>query len=293
MHKLALVFCVIVNLFNKHYSKVEKIEYSNVENSEEFIYLNITINCYIRDVITLKINNNEECYESSLIIENKKETRAKIPFKIREKSYLKIDIISNNKNINLTNIEFPVYPKNNDLCDLNKNKSCKSKYPNKVVYENNKIEEYYELVSLNMENINVFSFNNLIPINKISLYALNFENGDAYLYLNKKVNNLNIYYDKKYTFPLKMITNKNSVNFEFSNNYYINEIKGETYEDYVVNTRIDNNILLPYVDETYEMKLVIYESNSFEKVTLKFNVITKENLIGNKESKYILKRSYL
>ena len=293
MHKLALVFCVIVNLFNKHYSKVEKIEYSNVENSEEFIYLNITINCYIRDVITLKINNNEEYYESSLIIENKKETRAKIPFKIREKSYLKINIISNNKNINLTNIEFPVYPKNNDLCDLNKNKSCKSKYPNKVVYENNKIEEYYELVSLNMENINVFSFNNLIPINKISLYALNFENGDAYLYLNKKVNNLNIYYDKKYTFPLKMITNKNSVNFEFSNNYYINEIKGETYEDYVVNTRIDNNILLPYAYDTYEMKLVIYESNSFEKVTLKFNVITKENLIGNKESKYILKRSYL
>ncbi len=293
MHKLALVFCVIVNLFNKHYSKVKKIEYSNVENSEEFIYLNITINCYIRDVITLKINNNEEYYESSLIIENKKETRAKIPFKIREKSYLKINIISNNKNINLTNIEFPVYPKNNDLCDLNKNKSCKSKYPSIVIYENNKIEEYYELVSLNMENINVFSFNNLIPINKINLYALNFENGDAYLYLNKKVNNLNIYYDKKYTFPLKMITNKNSVNFEFSNNYYINEIKGETYEDYVVNTRIDNNILLPYVDETYEMKLVIYESNSFEKVTLKFNVITKENLIGNKESKYILKRSYL
>ena len=48
----------------------------------------ITINCYIRDVITLKINNNEEYYESSLIIENKKETRAKIPIKITEKSYL-------------------------------------------------------------------------------------------------------------------------------------------------------------------------------------------------------------
>lgn len=215
MHKLALVFCVIINLFNKHYSKVEKIEYSNAENSEEFIYLNITINCYVRDVITLKINNNEEYYESSLIIENKKETRAKIPFKIKEKSYLKINIISNNENINLTDIEFPVYPKNNEMCDLNKNKSCKSKYPSKVIYENDQIEEYYELISLNMENTNIFSFNNLIPINKISLYALNFENGDAYLYLNKKVNNLNVYYDKKYAFPLKMITNKNSVNFEF------------------------------------------------------------------------------
>ena len=293
MHRLALVFSVVISLLNNQYSKVEKIEYSNTENSEEFIYLNITIDCYFRDVITLKINNNEEYYESSLIIENKKETRAKIPFKIKEKSYLKINIISNNENINLTNIEFPVYPKNNDMCDLNKNKFCKSKYPSKVIYENGKIEEYYELMSLNMESTNIFSFNNLIPINKISLYALNFENGDAYLYLNKKVDNLNIYYDKKYAFPLKMITNKNSVNFEFSNNYYINEIKGETYENYVVNTRIDNNILLPYVNETYEMKLVIYESNSFEKVTLKFNVVTEGNLIGNKESKYILKRSYL
>ena len=73
----------------------------------------------------------------------------------------------------------------------------------------------------------------------------------------------------------------------------VSEGRDVSIEDYVVNTRIDNNILLPYADETYEMKLVIYESNSFEKVTLKFNVITKENLIGNKESKYILKRSYL
>lgn len=297
MCKLALVFSVIINLFSNNYSRVEKIEYENLISNSECLYLNIIINCYSRDIITLKIKSGEEYgeeyYESSLIIEGKKETRAKIPFKIKEKSFLNIIIISNNESRNLLDIDFPVYPKNNSKCDLNKNNSCKGEYPSKVIYENNKIIEKYEQISINMKNTEIISFNNLIPIKNISFYVLNFDVGDAYLYLNKKVYGLEIYYDSKYVFPLNIIKDRSTLNFEFSNDYYIDEMNGSTYEDYVINAKVDNNVLLPYIDDIYEMKLVIYESNSFDEITLKFKVITRGDLIGSNKSKYLLVRSYL
>lgn len=293
MYKLALIFSVIINLFSNNYSKVEKLEYENIISNSEYFYLNITINCYYRDIITLKIKSDEEYYESSLIIENKKETRAKIPFKIKERIFLNIIITSSNENRNLLDIDFPVYPKNNSKCDLNKNNSCKSEYPIKVTYKNNEIIEKYEQISLNMKNTEIISFNNLIPIKNISLYALNFDMGDAYLYLNKEVNGLKVYYDGEYVLPLNIIKSRNNLNFEFSNSYYIDEMSGNTYEDYMINTKVDNNILLPYIDDIYDMKLVIYESNSFDEIILEFKVITRGNLIGNSKSKYLLKRSYL
>lgn len=295
MLKIGLIYSIIINLLsiNNRASTVDKVEWQLKENAGAYAYLNITINCPKRDIITLKIKSNDKEYESSLIIEGKKETKAKILLNEDKEHILSINVFSQNKNDQIGDFDFPIYFINNQKCYLNKSKSCYSKYPSKVIYQNGKIKEYNEVISLNVFDLNLNSFNNLIPIKRLSFYTKNIEMGDAYLYLKKQYENIQINYNNQYEFPLDIIKKDNLMTFEFSTNYYIDDMNGITYEDYKINTRIDNNILMPYVDETYEFQLIVYDLGAFESVSLDFSVNTKGSLIGKENSKYRIKRNYL
>lgn len=299
MPKVFLVLCFLLNLTNNNVytTRVEKIEYTNLDYKENKLWLKISLNSSLRDIVELKIyfydiNNNkinDDYYSSAIEINGKVDTFAKIPIIIDEKKYLNIVLVSNYFNCEIENVMIPIYPKEESECDLDENEICRSENPSVVTYENKILEEKYESIMLiNRETINVF--NNILPIDKVSLILKGKLNeGIAYLIVESEMgieNNL---------IPLSVKQNDELVSFRISGNYYIDFLNGVNYENYKTNTIYDNKIILPYGTKTYKFYIVMEECfKNFKNVNFSFYVNVDNNLIGKcTDSKYCIRRSYV
>ena len=303
MHKIIMCACLLVNITNFNQNiKVERIEYKKEKN--DCINLKIELYSSIRDVVEMKIYFydiggvllSDDYFVSSLVIEGKKSTVAKVPFLIEDEMLLDIEFYSDNYKGNFEKIMFPIYPSENETCYLSKHLFCESKTPGLVVFEKNEIEEYYDKVSLVNKNLKYFSFKNNIPVGniKISTSQETFE-GYVSLHIYQKIKEFGFYYNEEYLFPLLIEKDNNIVSFSFENKYYLDLKNGKSYENYFEDTIYVNQLILPYIDENYKMMIELINCFiSFERVVIDIEVVTKGNLYGQcKDSKYCLRRNYL
>lgn len=298
---LLLVIGNVTSISN-HETKLEKIQFINYQKDN--VELKITLNSPLRDVVELEVafydvyknKMNNEVFSKSLTINGRKETIAKIPFVAKEKIYFNIILFSSNLNEEIENMYFPIYPSENLLCDLSKKEICESNYPSVITYSNGKTKEEFEKIALVSNDLILQSFSNFIPIERISIITNSTTNdGHSSLFLAEKVDELDIYYDEKYSLPLKIKEKNNIINFEFASLYYLNIIEGKTHENYKINTKIDKKVLLPYINKRYSFYIQVKdEFISFSSVLIKFEVITNHKLIGEcNNSKYCIRRNYL
>lgn len=305
MYKIVLCVSMLFNnaiLESKNVS-VEKIEYSFSNYTNEIINLDIELYSKSKDIIEMKIyffdkekeNKYKNYYSSALSIDGYKKTIAKIPFELKENIFLNIIFYSNNLNDEIENIMFPIYFINDKTCYLHERFICESEMPTKVVYENKKICEKYDRISLINKNLHYYSFSNILPIDNIKISYLFMDDGYANLYIKDNVKEFTINYDGGYIFPL-VINNKNNVSsFSFENKYFVDIKKGVFYEDYYDNCLYVNKIILPYLDKEYSMEIQLIDCfASFSKVIIEFKVTTSGILFGDcSYSKYCFRREYL
>ena len=305
MLNVILSFALLFNniYFNKQSTEVEKIEYFTNNNDSKSITIDISLKSICRDVVQLTIffydeNKNvmnNKYFSSSLFIEGKTKTKARIPMEVKTKLYFNIILYSSNLDEEIENIMFPIYPKQKVNCDLNLSKTCKSDSHSLIFYSKKKIYEEYEFVSLLNDSLDFKRFDNIVPLSSIRLMS-NLIEGEAQttLILDEKIESLNIDYYGGYLVPIRMIVDKGIITFNFSEKYYIDFIKGETSQNYIRNGRLMNEILLPYKNYKYEFEIDIKENFvSFGTVKITFSVITSGKLIGNCEnSKYCIRRGY-
>lgn len=284
-------------------TKVEKIVYQPNFYVNGIINLEIFVSSFVKDIVELKVyfydveNNliSNDFFSSSIIIEGKKKTVAKIPFKFNKQIYLNIIIYSDNSKKEIENILFPIYEKGNVICELTESKQCVTSHPSLVIYEESKIMEKYEELYL-ITDPDIYSKNNILPINKINL-LYNFEilENEANLLIYDEIEEFDLIYDEKYFFPLDIVQNRNVLSFNLLNSYYLDIVDGKMYERYVKDTICTDEIILPYKNKTYDLDIVINEGFiNFSKVIINFNVTTKGNLIGQCDGcKYQIRRNYL
>jgi hypothetical protein len=306
MPKIALCISLLFNTFNFIEDReigIKNIEY-NIENYNiEFINLKIDLFSKKEDIVEINIafynaektKLNENFHSSALTIKGDKSTIARIPFKLEEKIYLDISFYSNNFDEIFDRVMFPVYPKINGICYLHESFSCKGETPSVVQYKDKKISEKYDKISLLNKNLSFFSFKNKMPLENIKIAsALKIQGGYGNLLIEKKINEFEINYDDGYAFPLIFERINGVIELGFANQYYLDLIRGKTYEDYQMDTIKINQIIFPYVDESYDIEIELINCfASFERVVIDFSVITNKSLYGNcNASKYCLRRIY-
>lgn len=303
MHKIILCISLVINFLNIpsiEETKIEKIEYNNYSN--DLIKLQITILANKKDLIEMQIcfydakknKLKDTCYSSAIEVEKRKNTTAKIEKNIKENMYLHIVFISTNEGKKIEEVMFPIYINEKETCYISKKFYCKSKSPSKVIYENGEINKIYDELSLINKQNNYYSYDNLMPLQRIKINSKHeVLEGSANLYIYKEIRDFHIYYDMKYIFPLK-IKYDDILSFEFENEYYLDLLKGITYEDYNLNLIKMNQIVFPYKDQEYDIKIEIIDCfNIFKTIEVDFKVLTKGKLFGNcNESKYCLRRIY-
>lgn len=301
------LLCIVL-MFNTlnvkvNISGVEKIEYYSSDTTDNSFYLNVYLNSTFKDVVELTVyfyNSNKKLdsnkyYSSALNIDGRKRTQAKIPYKFKEKIYLNIVIYSGNLEKEIENIMFPIYPRNDLICDLSEKRICESSHPVFVEYKNKKIIENNGYVSLINDKLNFSNFNNLIPINKIHIISnslINKKEGYAVLKLK---NNEKVFCNEEFFIPLETVKENDVIYLEFLDKYYVDMKNGITSKNYINNSFYVNQIILPYIDYKYEFSVeILGEFSGFEKVLVEFTVETKHKLVGEcNESKYCIRRSYL
>lgn len=291
MLKILLCFNMVISMLNtRTISKVNNIGYTAKDYKNNILNLNIDIAINRRDIITLDIYfykdkvKQDKYYTSSLTLEESSETTAKIPIEISEKMEMNVTVTSNNLGKEIANVFLPLYPYEEEICILKKDSVCSSKYPSEVSYKNNKINEEYETVSLVNNNLSFYSFNNLLPLDKISLVTNSNFNYEGYGLMN--IENYNI--------PIR-VSGKNIKKLELENKYYLDIKTGMTYDNYVSNTIYDNKIVFPYINKEYRINIELYDSFIvFNKVSFCFIVITDNSFIGDcSGSVYCFRRVYL
>jgi len=306
MHKIILCASLLlssININDPRNISVKKIEYNEKNRNDEFIELKIDLYSSSEDILLMQVYFcdkekvcDKEYYSSSLIIKGEKSTTAKIPFKVEDDSNLNILFYSNNLKDYFENIMFPIYSKNNQICYLSESYECSGKKPSIIKYENKVIEEKYDKLSLvNKEKV-YYLFDNRLPIEKIRIGSvLENNNGYANLYIEDKVKGMEIYYNDGYVIPLNIEFKNNIINLTFSNKYYLDLKNGFTYEEYEEKLIYTSQIVFPYIDEEYDVKIeLVNVFSSFEKVILGFKFVTKGELFGRCDSsKYCLRRKYL
>lgn len=306
MFNIFISLSLILNMININvdYCNIEKIEYYSNQYENNFITLNIGVKTNKRDVVQLDVyfyNKDNELltnkyYSTSLVIDGKKETRAKIPLVVEGNINLNMVFYSGNLETEIENVMFPIYPREFLSCNLNESLICESNSPVYVLYENKNIKEVKEKIDILNEDLNFNSFNNLVPVNKVKLISTyQCLNHIAVLKLNEKIDGYDIYYDSEYSFPLKISCYNGILSFEVGEMYYVDFVNGKVSENYNYGSKYTNEILLPYENKNYlfriEMENCFY---NFDFVVFEFYVQTKGNLIGKcNESKYCLRRNYL
>lgn len=301
---MALFLAITPINIKNDFCKIEKIEYNANSYNNKNLTLNIKLATSKRDVVQLDVyfyNKHKELvtnkyYSSSLVIDGRKETKATIPLPQGDKLFLNIIFYSGNLEQEIENIMFPIYPREFLLCDLNVEKICKSNNPAVVIYEDKKITEVIEKVSIINNKLEFDSFNNLVPIDQIKLISnLCINQKYSNLQIREKINDLNIYYEEGYRFLIKNKCREGIINFAFAERYYVDFFKGKTSQSYINDSFYINEVLLPYGNGSYsfciEMEGVFI---NFSNVKVNFDVHTKGNLIGKcSQSKYCLRRNYL
>lgn len=301
MLKLILSISLLFSVYEKESFRVDKISYSASDNTGSMFYLNIDLYSSIKDVVELKIyfydiNKNvlnNIYYSSSLEVDKSKSTIAKVPYKIEEDIYLRIFIFNENGKNEFLNLFFPVFPKKDNVCYLSK-RYCENR--DVVIYREGIVETEKSKVFLVNESSNFYSFDNRLKIERIRISASLFkEEGYAYLSIKDKIEGINLYYNNGYEIPLSVKNDKGIVYSKLENMYYLDFLNGATFENYRKDTIYMNDIVFPYFDNSYEMKLVFVDCFAgFSRVEVSFNLIVEGELIGECfSSKYCLRRDYL
>lgn len=305
MHKLIMCTTLFFGTLNLNLTdglKVKEITYNVDDYENGCIGLNIDIYSSKKDLIEMKVyfSNDSKQYNdffsSALSIIGLKSTFAKIPFELQEKTYLKIIFYSNNLKKDFEMIDFWVYPREGQICNLNEQFYCISKVPSVVKFFDGEIKETYDKISLMSTDINYYSFDNKLPLKKIKISSyLEAMDGYANLYISKEISGFFMDYNDRYVIPLLVNYKNNVLSFSLANKYYVDLIKGITCEDYCEDTIYDNQIVFPYLNDEYEMTIEIVDCfYSFEKITLDFNVITSGGFFGKcSDNKYCLRRNYI
>lgn len=304
MHKVIMCVSLLfsaTNLNSKEETMIRSISFE--ASSDNVVSLEIEVYSKIRDLIEMKVTFyskeklkiNEDVFSSTLSVEGKKTTIARIPFIIEENMFFRLSFYSENKKAIVEDIYFPIYEAKSFVCNLSNGDYCKGKFPNLVVYKSGVIKEKYEELFLLDRKLYYTSFNNYLPLDKIKISStIRVDGLSAYLILKEKLKEIDLYYKEEYKVPLSMIIDDSIISFQLSNNYYINIIEGSTYEDYKEGTVFSNNILFPYKNKSYDMNIEIEDSISFEKIIIPFNFKTKGDFFGNcNKSKYCVRRNYI
>ena len=300
MHKLVLCFSLLfstANIVNDNSVEVKGIEYNLYEMDEDFIKIKIDLYSYLEDIVEMKIFvcdefkviKKDNFYSSAKAVKGLVKTFAKLPIWSEEKLYFNIVFYSHNKKEVFENVFLPVYPKENSVCYISEFYECHSEFPSFVRYAKGNILEKYETISLINKNEKYFSFNNILPLEKIKIIGyMQWEQGDAVMNVKNKKG---VSYKG---IPLLMQKTDEIVILSFENKYYLNYFLGETSENYREDYVYENRVIFPYIDEEYFVNIEIYNSHSsFSKIIINFSVVTKGMLFGDcKNSKYCFRRNY-
>ena len=302
MHKIILCVSLLFNTINfKEIDQTIVESINHKTNKEEVVELEIGLYSNKEDIVEMSIyffdekkeEKYDEYFSSSLLIKGSRTTTAKIPFEKKDKVFLNIVFISNNLGEVITDIFFPIYKANASVCELSSVYYCESSIPSVIEYKNGEIKEYYDKFFLINKGNEFFSFKNYVPLDKLKLSASIWQDVSANLYITEEIEGINLYYDTGYVVPLIINFDDDIITFNLANNYYLDVLNGKTYEDYKEGTIFSNNLLLPYVDNEYDMRVEIGGLETFDKVIIDFNIITKGKFYGTcKNSKYCLRRDY-
>jgi hypothetical protein len=267
---------------------VDKIEYNEDENQDDFIYLNIDLFSLYYDLVEMKIffynedksSEYDTFYSSSLFVENNVKTRAKIKIPEKKNMFLKIVLFSDRLNKEFYDLLLPIYFNNETNCNLNLMYECKSMYPTKVVYYEGNIVEKYNKIELVNRKKYYFAADNLLPIKDIKIVSETELNADGVYFI---IND--------FVVPVDYFYIDNIIHFRFGNIYCIDYLSGTTYANYKEGCVFSNNIILPYKNMSYDVDFVIDNYSSFKKIVFSFKVETKGDLLGKcKISKFCITR---
>lgn len=288
MHNLIICFSLLVSSFYAEDTcVVNRLEYKPTEVNDGILKINIEIYSSNRDIITLKaILSDNTYYTSSIEVYKSQKTVAKIPINTVAEDKIKLIINSHNKKTEIVNLYLPLYYNEKKVCDFTYENICKSQYPSIIRYENNEILMMYEKIEMVNKNLYLYSDDNMLPLNKISLVS-NIDNKDennyAYLLFEEKEIALNIEENNKI------------IAFTLIDKYYLDIKEGKVYEEYKKDMIYDNKLVFPYINKTYEFNLFIIDYFiSFSEVIIPFKVITFNDFIGDCDSSiYCVKRVFV
>lgn len=293
MHKLMLVFNLLVSVFRVNYVDVEYIEcYANYKEKIRFDFSfnsDSTSNHNIYVLIELYDLSNKKIveYSNSLTIIGDKKVSASIDYLYQENLYALISIKCDD--IDLINyLRFDFYK--SQSCELNNsNRICNSFYKNR--YSKSILSEKYMNFKILKAPFDAFLTYNKLDLQEFGIYSeYDFSLGEIHLVIEEKIDEYNIGYNGKYTMPLEVIKEGNYYRFSLLEAHYFSVYPFEFSELYKEGYYKTNNIYFPFTSDyrEYELKIVIEGITSIE---IKFNVSVSDNLFGECESsKYCLVR---
>lgn len=299
MHKILMCISLLFNTLNFGENiEIKKVEYDARENDDMSIKLNIDIHSIRRDIVELRVFFDDEnnYYSKALVVEGEVFTTARIPMVLDENIVLKLEFYSVNLDKIFANINFPVYKKIKSKCDIMNDGYCKSGFPTKVIYVNNEIKEIYDEIALISKNKVYYSFDNTLPLDKISFNSneVDFNKGNAAVIIKDRIDEMNIYYNEGYVLPLDVHYKNKIISFSLAHKYYVDLQEGKVYEDYKSDTIYENEIIFPYRDGEYNIQIVLINFfASLDEIEINLKLKTNGMLIGEcKVSKYCIRRNF-
>lgn len=289
MRNLIACFSLLVSSFyvEEDVCVVNRLEYKPTETYNDILKINIEIYSSNRDIVTLKaVLSNDVYYTSSIEVYKTQKTIAKIPINTKTEDKINLIIDSHNKGTEIINLSLPLYQYEKQVCDFTYENICESEYPSIIKYENNRVIEIYEKIGLINQNLHFYSYDNMLPINKVSLVnSVEYEEKEGYAYLLFKEKEI----------PLNIENNNKIISFSLTNKYYLDIKEGKVYDEYQKDTIYDDKLVFPYVDKTYDFTLFIMDYFiSFSEIIIPFKVITFNSFVGAcNSSVYCIKKVFV
>jgi len=293
MHKIFLVFNLLVSVFRVNYVSIDYIDcYSNYQEKIKFDFSFISDSVSSHSlfvVIELYDSGNRKLveYSNTLNIIGDKKISANIDYLYKEGLYALISVRCDQKEI-VSYIRFDFYK--SQSCQINKiDRVCNSFYKNR--YKDNVVTDKYMNMQILKAPFDSFLTYNRLDLSEFYIYSeYDFSDDEIYLLIEDELDGYNINFTNNYRIPLNVIREGNYYKLTPLEFYYLSVYPFEFSEEYKENYFKTNQIYFPFNNEykEYDLLIIIEGVNLIE---ILFTISVSDTLFGECEmSKYCLER---
>lgn len=293
MHKLFIIFSVLLNSVSANYVNVERIEcYSSIGEKIQFSFdfdsdyinsheLNVTFEIYDGNEVNL-IN-----YNNSIKVIGEKNAKATLDYIYQNNIHVYVSVNWKEEKI-VNRVRFDL--KENNKCFLNDRKRECNEFYKSSYYNGHVVNEYSEFKILYLPT-NLFLDFNYLNIENIHVYSnYDLTSEEIYLEIKENINGYELIYSEGYKILLGVIKNNDQYSFTLLEEHYLGLPEFIYTDDYSDKYIVTKMVYFPFLEEyrEYTCKIVI---KGIIEIDIEFNVSTSDLLFGECEnSKYCLER---